>query len=157
MLALASAAFAQDVRRVAWGMSRQQVIEIEGNDFLDRQRSGLAEVGFFDGNADDELVYRRTALGYRARVFYDFSGDQLFSARFTVYALNREAAFEKWSAALSSRYGRPAAGTAGDVWIWKTARLRVILNKWAWGVEVSYHSDLLYQRRKAQAAGRQGL
>lgn len=90
--------YAQDVRDVSWGMSMEQVIRIEGEDFLTDETSehpiyvpgsnrGLVYV-YLGGRirvlVRGNLVYNRQLIGKEALLVYAFSNDKLISASYWI-------------------------------------------------------------------------
>lgn len=80
-----------DVRELKWGMGREEVIEAEGEDYIDEQ--------------DTQLTYERELLDHNAFLGTMFEEGELFSV---IYHVQSDIT-DRLTRALTERYGDPAS------------------------------------------------
>lgn len=85
-----------DFRQVKWGMSREEVIQIEG------EPSGIYN--------ENKLNYWVTVSGYFGNLEYEFVNDKLFFASYSFHESNEYECFVNLLSGLKQKYGDPNYG-----------------------------------------------
>jgi hypothetical protein len=126
-----------DFRQVKWGMSREEVIQIEG------EPSGIYN--------ENKLNYWVTVSGYFGNLEYEFVNDKLFSASYSFHESNEYECFVNLLSGLKQKYGNPNYGY--DKWAdfnaceyeWNLSRTDIKIE-----IRVDYNAPALISNYKTE-------
>ncbi len=119
MFLISGGVFAGDFRKADWGMSIEEVIALEGDDWIrDSEKPDWATEN------EEFYVYERDVFGYTGNVVYHFRDGLLIAARYYFYAELQ--VFIEFEDRLIRQYGYPEY-LPGDVREWHISS-RTVLN-----------------------------
>lgn len=142
LVLVGTCAFAQ-FRNTTWGMSVEQVIEIEGDDFTAHE----------DSDPDrEQLWYRRELLDFRATVIFTFNSGELYSASYSL----PDIAWHRTSTALEQRFGRPTTRHHRE-WSWNDSGTMISIRNdyrstWIHYTDLARSREISRRRAEADAA-----
>jgi len=124
-LAILQVTSAYDVPKgIHWGMSKEQVMSIEG-------KNGLESI------SEDGVVYRRSSYGKPAFVGYGFRANKLFVM--VIYWRDEEPNFGNLKRLMEKSYGVGIASPQyDDLYLWRTPSLTIALGDLEDGMAISY-------------------